>query len=72
TEEGAPLSLRYSIDVANFLPKEGYRGKLYVIDKNSKALESSRGIAGTRGRESGEVVAEEISLWTAQLLEFER
>ncbi len=70
--EGVPYSIKYSIDVENFSQKEGLRGKLYVIDKNTKAFQVKKDVVAGRGRDGYIAVSEDIPIWSAHLFEFER
>jgi len=69
---GVPGSVRYSIDVANFSFKEGNKGKLYILDKNTKNMEMAKEIIPSRGKNGEMIVSEDISLWSSHLIEFEK
>lgn len=70
--ESVPAMIRYSVDVSNFQFNEGQRGKLYIIDKNTKSLQPVKEIIPTMGRNGEMSITEDISLWSAQIIEFER
>lgn len=72
TPDGAPSVLRYSVDVANFYQKEGSRGKFYSIGRNSKAFQPEKDIVPGKGRDGSLAISEDITMWSAQLFEFER
>jgi hypothetical protein len=72
TADGISTSIRYSIDVANFRQRAGSTGRLYVIDKNSKALEVKKEISSDKSGGASFSISEDISLWSVHLLEFEK
>ncbi len=67
-----PANVHYDIDVTSFYPKGASTGKLYVIDKDTKNIETGKDAPADMRKEGSISISGDINLWSVHFWEFER